>query len=109
MAPLVTIALPVYRRLDYLPQALESVRAQDYPNVELLLSDNGPNGDRLPAMAAAAFRADSSSGTIRSASPCTTSTGIRIFARSRRKSVVPNAVMHCCVASGLATQAIDFA
>jgi glycosyltransferase involved in cell wall biosynthesis len=52
MAPLVTIALPVYRRLDYVPQAIESVRAQDYPNVELLLSDNGPNGDQLPAMAA---------------------------------------------------------
>lgn len=51
MVPLVTIALPVYKRLTYVPQALESVRAQDYPHIELLVSDNGCNGGAVPALA----------------------------------------------------------
>ena len=42
-SPLVTVALPVFRRLDYLPQALDSVRRQEYPRVELIVSDNGDN------------------------------------------------------------------
>jgi glycosyltransferase involved in cell wall biosynthesis len=44
---LVTIALPIYRRLEYLPQVLGIVAAQDYPNIELLVSDNGMNGTRV--------------------------------------------------------------
>ena len=40
---LVTVAIPVYERLEYLPQALESVRRQDYPHVELIVSSNGRN------------------------------------------------------------------
>jgi len=47
MAALVTIGIPVYRCLDYLPQTLESVRAQDYDNIEVIVSDNGINGPRL--------------------------------------------------------------
>jgi glycosyltransferase involved in cell wall biosynthesis len=43
----VTIAVPVYRRLAYLPQALASIAAQDYPAIELIVSDNGQNGDEL--------------------------------------------------------------
>lgn len=44
MMPLVTIAIPVYKRLSCLPRALRSVAAQDYPHIELMVSDNGPNG-----------------------------------------------------------------
>lgn len=46
-APLVTVAVPTYRDLEYLPGALESVSAQDYPNLDVLVSDNGPIGQEL--------------------------------------------------------------
>lgn len=42
--PLVTIAIPVHKRLHYLPGALRSVAAQGYGNIELIVSDNGLNG-----------------------------------------------------------------
>jgi len=48
MEPLVTIAIPVYKRLDYLPTALQSVAAQTYSNIELIVSDNGLNGQAIP-------------------------------------------------------------
>jgi glycosyltransferase involved in cell wall biosynthesis len=38
--PLVTIGLPVYNGERYLPQALEALLAQDYHNIELIISDN---------------------------------------------------------------------
>jgi len=44
MMPLVTIGIPVYKRLSCLPRALQSVSKQDYPHIELLVSDNGLNG-----------------------------------------------------------------
>jgi glycosyltransferase involved in cell wall biosynthesis len=44
---LVTIGLPVYRRLHFLPNVLRVVRGQDYPEIELLVSDNGQNGAQL--------------------------------------------------------------
>jgi glycosyltransferase involved in cell wall biosynthesis len=44
----VTVAVPVYKRLDYLPQALRSLNAQDYPLIELIVSDNGLNGTTVP-------------------------------------------------------------
>lgn len=44
MMPLVTIGIPVYKRLSCLPRALQSVLKQDYPCIELLVSDNGLNG-----------------------------------------------------------------
>lgn len=44
---LVTIALPIYKRLEYLPHVLGIVAAQDYPDIELLVSDNGVNGTRV--------------------------------------------------------------
>jgi len=52
MTKLVTVGLPVYRRLDYLPQALQSLDAQDYPSIELIVSDNGMNGPRIPEIVA---------------------------------------------------------
>ena len=48
MNKLVTIGIPVYKRFTYLPQALQSVRRQDYPNLELIVSDNGMNGTKVP-------------------------------------------------------------
>jgi|CXWL01.1.fsa_nt_gi glycosyltransferase involved in cell wall biosynthesis len=44
MMPLVTIAIPIYKRLSCLPGALRSIAAQDYPHIELIVSDNGLNG-----------------------------------------------------------------
>lgn len=47
MSNVVTIGIPVYRRLHCLPLALQSVVSQDYPNIELLVSDNGMNGSKV--------------------------------------------------------------
>ena len=47
---LVTIAVPIYKRLDYLQHVLGIVAAQDYPDIELLVSDNGMNGTRVREM-----------------------------------------------------------
>lgn len=45
--PLVTLAVPTYRRLEHLPGVLRSVQAQDYPNLDVLVSDNGLLGAEL--------------------------------------------------------------
>jgi glycosyltransferase involved in cell wall biosynthesis len=50
MSPFVTIGIPIYKRLQYLPHVLKIVAAQDYQNIDLLVSDNGQNGDALPAI-----------------------------------------------------------
>ena len=47
MSELVTIGIPIYRRLEYLPHVLKIVEAQDYPSIELIVSDNGQNGDKI--------------------------------------------------------------
>jgi glycosyltransferase involved in cell wall biosynthesis len=47
MRRLVTVGIPVYKRLDYLPTALRCVADQDYPEIDLLVSDNGMNGSRV--------------------------------------------------------------
>src|ERR1700682_5192468 len=39
--PLVSIGVPVYNGEKYLSKTLESLLAQDYPNLEIILSDNG--------------------------------------------------------------------
>jgi len=38
--PKVSIFIPTYNRANYLPQAIESALAQDYPNLEVVVSDN---------------------------------------------------------------------
>jgi glycosyltransferase involved in cell wall biosynthesis len=48
MNKLVTIGVPVYKRLRYLPNILNVVGLQDYPNIELIVSDNGMNGSAVP-------------------------------------------------------------
>ena len=44
---LVTIGLPIWKRLEYLPHVLRIIEAQDYPSIELLVSDNGMNGTKV--------------------------------------------------------------
>lgn len=55
MSPLVTVGVLVYKRLEYVAQAIRSVAAQDYPNIELIVSDNGPNGEQVAAIARANY------------------------------------------------------
>jgi glycosyltransferase involved in cell wall biosynthesis len=40
----------VYKRLHYLENVLKAVGLQDYPNIELLVSDNGLHGTTIPEM-----------------------------------------------------------
>lgn len=42
-APLVSILLPTHNRPDYAELALKSALAQDYPNLEIVVSDNSDN------------------------------------------------------------------
>jgi glycosyltransferase involved in cell wall biosynthesis len=48
MKKLVTIGIPIYKRLELLPNVLKVVAAQDYPHIDLLVSDNGLNGSAVP-------------------------------------------------------------
>jgi glycosyltransferase involved in cell wall biosynthesis len=48
MKKLVTIGIPIYKRLEFLPNVLKVVGAQDYPHIDLLVSDNGMNGSAVP-------------------------------------------------------------
>jgi glycosyltransferase involved in cell wall biosynthesis len=43
--PLVSIGVPVRNGADHLAEALESVVAQDYPNLEVIVCDNGSQDD----------------------------------------------------------------
>ena len=53
---LVTIGVPFYKRLDYLPSVLRMVAAQDYPSIELIISANGENGTRVREIIEANYR-----------------------------------------------------
>jgi glycosyltransferase involved in cell wall biosynthesis len=47
MNNLVSIGLPIYKRLEHLPTILRIVASQDYPCIELIVSDNGVNGEKV--------------------------------------------------------------
>ncbi len=51
--PLVSIVIPVYNGADYLDQAIDSALAQTWPNVEVIVIDDGSDdGGRTAAVAA---------------------------------------------------------
>jgi len=58
MQPLVTIIVPTLNRTRYLPETLKAVLGQDYPNLEILVSDNGSTDD-TPSVARALTSGDS--------------------------------------------------
>lgn len=43
--PLVSVCMPTYKRTTFLREALESVLAQTYPNIEIFISDDSANDD----------------------------------------------------------------
>lgn len=54
-APTVTIGIPVFKRLRFLPGALRSVADQDYAEIDLLVSDNGENGPEVEELVASHY------------------------------------------------------
>lgn len=52
MIPRVTIGIPIYKRLEFIPQALRVVLSQDYPEIECIVSDNGMNGSKVADLVA---------------------------------------------------------
>ncbi|AGY59721.1 glycosyltransferase family 2 protein [Gloeobacter kilaueensis] len=52
MNPLVTIAIPTYRRLAYLQEAVASALAQSYPHIEVLVSQDPTSEGPDPAIRA---------------------------------------------------------
>lgn len=57
MNPLVTLAVTTLNRPAYLRETIGSVLAQDYPNLEILVSDNGSR-DETPALAQSLIKDD---------------------------------------------------
>jgi GT2 family glycosyltransferase len=47
MTPLVSIIIPTFDRPRYLQEAIEAVLAQTYPNIEVLIFDNGTLDETL--------------------------------------------------------------
>jgi glycosyltransferase involved in cell wall biosynthesis len=56
MTPLVSIIIPTFDRPRYLQEAIEAVLAQTYPNIEVLIFDNGMLDETLTVMEDAARR-----------------------------------------------------
>ena len=47
--PLISVIVPVYNIIPYLPRCVESLRTQTYENLEILLIDDGST-DETPAL-----------------------------------------------------------
>lgn len=65
--PLVSIGLPVYNGAQFLARALDSLLAQDWPNLEVVVSDNG-SSDSSAVIADSYARRDPRLRVLRSAS-----------------------------------------
>lgn len=57
-APLVTIGMPTYNGARFLAQSIDALLAQDYPNFELVISDNCSNDETEAIARAHAGRSD---------------------------------------------------
>ena len=44
MPPTVSVILPTYSRLELLPRAIDSVLAQTFSDLEVVVVDDGPSG-----------------------------------------------------------------
>ena len=55
--PLVTLAIPTLNRTEFLRETLSSVLAQDYANLDILVSDNGSHDD-TPSLAQTLIKGD---------------------------------------------------
>ena len=57
-APLVSCIMPTFNRREFIPQAIRCFQAQDYPNLELVVVDDGtdPVADLLPGDARIVYR-----------------------------------------------------
>ena len=42
----VTIVIPIFKRLHYLAGVLQAIASQDYPHIDLIVSDNGGIGEQ---------------------------------------------------------------
>ena len=85
--PLVTVAIPVYRRFEFLPGALASVEAQDYGPIELLVSTRPDDVERVRGLVEAHYSRPARVVGWGGAAP--SSTGIAC-------STGPAATSHCC-------------
>lgn len=54
--PLVSIIIPVYNGSDYLSEAIESALAQTYPNIEIIVINDGSNDDGQTEAIALSYR-----------------------------------------------------
>src|SRR5258708_14213213 len=67
--PLVTIGIPTYNRAALLARAVESAISQDYPRLEIIISDNAST-DSTQAICADFARRDNRVKCIRRESNC---------------------------------------
>ncbi len=58
-SPLISVIIPAYNNGHYLREAIDSVLAQDFPNVELIVVDDGSTDESAAVLAAYAGRLNS--------------------------------------------------
>ena len=66
--PLISVIVPVYNIIPYLPRCVESLQKQTYPELEILLIDDGSTDD-TPALCDRKMTRVSASSTRRTEVP----------------------------------------